>query len=107
MPRLARAGFTMNYVDPQETVRLLSTLEGQWEAGVGSRLVLGVEGGIVVGTVGIVGRMGYGSRRMGNAGATFSYGATLELNLGKVDVGLQPDEVTSEITRRIGFRFAF
>src|SRR5439155_765710 len=33
LPRRTRAGFTMNYVDPQGTFRLLTTVEGQWPEG--------------------------------------------------------------------------
>lgn len=108
MPRLTRFGFTMNYVDPQESFRLLSTIEMQWESAMGSRFVLGGEAGIVLGgDAGVVGRVGYASRMLGEAGSRLSYGATLELALGKIDVGYQPDDVTGEPFRRIGFRFAF
>src|SRR4029077_2299361 len=30
LPRRTRAGFTLNYVDPQGTYRLLTTLQGLW-----------------------------------------------------------------------------
>src|SRR5207248_1674483 len=47
LPRRTRAGFTMNYVDPQGSYRLLTTVEGQWPSratGGGTPfLVLGVE----------------------------------------------------------------
>src|SRR3989475_1187734 len=33
LPRRTRAGVTMNYGDPQGTVRLLTTLEGRWAEG--------------------------------------------------------------------------
>lgn len=44
LPRRTRAGFTMNYVDPQGSFRLLATLEGQWPSG-------GSGGGVFVGGV--------------------------------------------------------
>jgi hypothetical protein len=107
--RLSRLGFTMNYVDPQETLRLMSTIEMQWEAERGSRFVLGVETGVVLGgDAGLVGRIGYASRPYTPAaGSRFSYGLTLELTLGKVDVAYQPNTATGEAVKRIGFRFAF
>lgn len=108
LPRLTRFGFTMNYVDPQETLRLLSTIEMQWESGIGSRFVLGGEAGVVLGgDAGVVGRVGYASRRLGDAGASLAFGATLELALGKFDLGWQPDDVTGERVRRLGFRLTF
>src|SRR3989454_6019092 len=44
LPRRTRAGFTLNYVDPQGTLRLLTTLEGQWPSQGSAFVVLGVEG---------------------------------------------------------------
>src|SRR5438105_1404688 len=54
LPRRTRAGFTLNYVDPQGTLRLLTTVEGQWPAGGGSAfVVLGLESGVVTGGMGV------------------------------------------------------
>src|SRR6185436_20148171 len=60
MPRLTRLGFTMNYVDPQESFRLLSAIEVQWPEGRSARTVLGGEAGTVIRGVGVVGRLAYG-----------------------------------------------
>src|SRR5216117_4314833 len=50
LPRRTRAGFTLNYIDPQGTLRLLTTVEGQWPSGGGSAfVVLGLESGVVTG----------------------------------------------------------
>src|SRR5207245_1846819 len=63
LPRRTRAGFTMNYVDPQGSYRLLTTVEGQWPSrgtGGGSPfLVLGAEGGVVKPGLGLLARVGY------------------------------------------------
>src|SRR5881296_3860116 len=60
LPRRTRAGFTLNYVDPQGTLRLLTTVEGQWPAGGGSAfVVLGLESGVVTRGMGVLGRVGY------------------------------------------------
>src|SRR5205823_4697854 len=67
LPRRTRAGFTLNYVDPQGTLRLLTTVEGQWPAGGGSAfVVLGLESGVVTGGMGVLGRVGY----VGHSGVT-------------------------------------
>src|SRR5207247_11191556 len=67
LPRRTRAGFTLNYVDPQGTLRLLTTVEGQWPAGGGSAfVVLGLESGVVRGGMGVLGRVGYA----GHSGVT-------------------------------------
>src|SRR5213079_2990910 len=59
LPRRTRAGFTLNYVDPQGTLRLLTTLEGQWPSGENAFIVLGVESGVVTRGLGVLGRIGY------------------------------------------------
>ena len=106
MARLIRTGFTMNYVDPQGTVRLLSTIEIQWPEGRRSRVVLGGEGGIVVGGVGIVGRLAHKSGLAASDGAAMTYGATLELGSIDVDFAYEPNDVTDRPSRRIGLRMS-
>ncbi len=104
MPRLTRLGFTMNYVDPQETFRLMSTLEGQWRDGRGARVVLGVEGGIVVRGVGVIGRTGVGSRTQGSDESAFTYGLSLNLARLTVDYGYEPFDLLGDASQRIGVR---
>jgi len=106
MPRLTRLGFTMNYVDPQETFRLLSTIEWQWQAGRKQRFVIGGEGGIVIKGVGVVGRLGYGTRPEPTARAAVTYGATLELRDIDVDFAYDPNNLLNAPARRIGVRIA-
>lgn len=104
MPRLTRLGFTMNYVDPQETFRLMSTLEGQWPDGRGARVVFGVEGGIVVRGVGVIGRTGVGSRTQGSDQSAFSYGLSLNVARLTVDYGYEPFDLLGDASQRIGVR---
>jgi hypothetical protein len=107
IPRLTRFGFTMNYVDPQGSFRLLSTIEWQWPAGRKSRFVLGGEGGIVLSGVGVVGRLGYGTRPEPTAWAGVTYGATLELGAFDIDFAYDPNDFLGDPARRIGMRLAF
>lgn len=107
MPRLTRFGFTMNYVDPQGTVRLLSTLEFQWPDGNPSRVALGAEGGVVPRGVGVLGRIAYRSRTGGTDLPAFVYGASLRLRVLDVDFVYEPNElVDGSRIYRIGFRMA-
>src|SRR5207248_2062689 len=82
-PRRTRAGFTMNYFDPQGSYRLLTTVEGQWPSrgtGGGSPfLVLGVEGGVVKPGLGLLARVGYVGHSVTTAAAPFTWGGSLEL----------------------------
>ena len=106
MPRLTRFGFTMNYVDPQGTFRLLSTIEWQWKAGRKQRFVIGGEGGIVISGVGVVARLGYGTRPEATDRAPVTYGATLELGAMDVDFAYDPNSQLNHPSRRIGVRIA-
>lgn len=105
MPRFTRLGFTMNYVDPQETFRLLSTIELQWAEGRGTRTVIGAEGGMVLSNaVGVIGRAAYGARPDGLLQPRFTYGVSVALTRLTVDYAFEPvvDGVSS--TQRIGVR---
>ncbi len=107
IPRLSRWGFTMNYVDPLDTFRLLSTIEVQWPEGQGSRLILGAEAGVVSKHLGVVVRAGYGSRPDESAFSEFTYGATVSFSRGfQVDYAYQGVDLLNEAAHRFGFRLA-
>jgi len=105
LPRRTRAGFTLNYVDPQGTLRLLTTVEGQWPAGGGSAfVVLGLESGVVTGGMGVLGRVGY----VGHSGVTsaspFTAGASVELGRLHLDYAYRTDDALGA-RHRMGLRW--
>jgi hypothetical protein len=104
IPRLTRLGFTMNYVDPQETYRLLSTVELQWPEQQGARFVAGIEGGVVVRGVGILGRGGYATREPGADTSHFTVGLSLALGGLTVDYAYEPIDLLGDGSQRIGLR---
>jgi hypothetical protein len=104
MPRVSRLGFTMNYVDPQETYRLLSTVELQWPAGRSTRFVFGVEGGIVAGGVGLLARGAYGTQEADAAVSRFSLGGTLTVGRMHVDYAYVPTDLLGGGSQRFGVR---
>lgn len=103
LPRLSRFGFTMNYVDPQETLRLLSTFEVQWPDGEASRFVLGVEGGVVFSGVGVKGRFGYGTTTFAER-TDFTYGASVDIAGMNLDYSFESDNLLGEPAHRFGLR---
>ena len=105
LPRLTRLGFTLNYVDPQETFRLLSTIEGQWSQAAAARLILGVEGGIVVQGVGVLIRGAYGSRPADAALSRFTGGLSVTVGALTVDYAYTPTVLLGGGEQRIGLRF--
>jgi hypothetical protein len=104
LPQRKRAGFTLNYVDPQGTLRLLTTLEGQWPSGGSAFVVLGMEGGVVARGMGVLGRIGY----VGHSGVTsaspFTAGASLELGHLHLDYAFRADDALGA-RHRVGLRW--
>ena len=105
LPRRTRAGFTMNYVDPQGSWRLLTTLEGQWPSGAGAFLLLGVEAGVVTHGVGIVGRGGYASHSAPSDGSPFTVGAGVALGRLHFDYAFRQFDLLGGGTHRFGLRW--
>jgi hypothetical protein len=105
LPRLTRLGFTMNYVDPQESFRLLSTVEVQWPDGYSARLVVGAEAGVVIKGVGVIGRVGYGGEPPGLPNASkASFGGTVALGVLDVDYAYRAHDLLEERAHHIGVR---
>jgi hypothetical protein len=104
LPRRTRAGFTMNYVDPLESFRLLSTLEMAWEPGVGSRLTVGAEGGVVLRGVGVVGRVARRSRPPGSTDPPFTAGGTIAVAELQLDYAYAARDALGEGAHRLGVR---
>lgn len=108
LPRRTRAGFTLNYVDPQGTFRLLTSLEALWPASGTARVLLGVESGIVVGGpsgVGLVGRMGYTSLPAGHDASRVTLGGGVELGRVHLDYAFRAWDALGGGTHRVGLRW--
>ncbi len=105
MPRLARLGFTMNYVDPQESFRLLSTVEVQWPEEASTRAVIGVEAGVVVQGVGVIGRVAYGGGTATIPDRGFTMGGSLRFGALTVDYAYRKRDLLDESAHLIGARF--
>ena len=105
LPRLTRLGFTMNYVDPLETFRLMSTIELQWPQAAATRLIVGLEGGIVVQGVGVLARGAYGSRPADAALSRFTGGLSVTMGALTVDYAYTPTVLLGGGEQRIGLRF--
>jgi hypothetical protein len=104
LPRSTRAGFTLNYVDPQGTFRLLTTLEGQWSPGQVAFVVLGAESGVVANGVGVLGRAGYIGHSSTTSASPFTAGASLELGRLHLDYAYRADD-RQGARHRMGLRW--
>jgi hypothetical protein len=105
LPRRTRAGFTLNYTDPQGVFRLLTTLEAQWPRGRAAVLIQGVEGGVVAGGVGFVGRVGYATRPAVTDASRFTFGGGVVLGRLQLDYAFQGYDALGGGTHRVGVRW--
>lgn len=105
LPRRTRAGITLNYTDPQGTLRLLTTLEGQWTRDRSAVLVQGLEVGVVSGGAGLIGRLGYSTRPTVTAASRFTFGGGVVLGSLAVDYAYQAFGVLESGTHRVGLRW--
>lgn len=106
LPRLSRLGFTMNYVDPQETFRLMSVAEVQWREGMPSRIVLGGEAGVVLRGLGILGRAAWRSRSKAIGDPAVTLGGTLALGKISLDYAYAERDGLGSKAHRAGLRLA-
>ncbi|KPJ86834.1 MAG: hypothetical protein AMS18_15070 [Gemmatimonas sp. SG8_17] len=104
MPRLTRFGFTMNYVDPQETYRLLSVLELQWPEDRDTRILLGAEAGIVLKGVGLIGRGAYGSQASSSDLPRFTYGLSIAISRLSLDYAFRNADQLEDTVHLVGLR---
>jgi hypothetical protein len=105
LPRRIRAGFTFNYTDPQGAYRLLTTLEGQWTQDRAAVLIQGVEGGLVRGGVGLVGRVGYATRAAVTDASRFTFGGGVLMGHVQLDYAFQGYRALGGGTHRVGVRW--
>ena len=105
LPRRTRAGLTLNYTDPQGTFRLLTTLEGQWTRDRSAVLIQGIEGGIVTGGVGLVGRVGYATRPTVTDASRVTFGGGIVLGRLAMDYAFQAYDGLGGGTHRVGLRW--
>lgn len=103
---VTRLATMWNYVDPLESYRLLSTVELQWPEGNDFRVVLGAEGGIVVGGVGLLGRAAYMSVPSESYHSHMSYGGSVRLANVALDYAYQDSELSGEPAHRFGLRMS-
>ncbi len=105
LPRTTRLGFTINFIDPQGTMRLMTTADWIAPPGGDSHWAVGLEGGVSAGTVGFVARAGFAFGRSATDRTTTSYGGGIVVRGLRVDYGYQGWGATGAASHRIGLRW--
>lgn len=105
LPRTVRAGFSLNVVDPQGTPRLM--VVGDWVSPRGSKSywVFGVEGGVVVEGIGLLGRAGIATGRAPSDRKSLALGGGLVFRNLRLDYAYQGFSALGTATQRFGLRW--
>jgi len=105
LPTSTHLGYTLNFVDPQGTSRLLATVEWVWTEGAQNRFLVGVEGGgVLKGGVGIVGRVGYGASPLAPDDERWTFGGGLVLGRLGLDYAYQAKTPLGQAVHAFGLR---
>jgi len=102
LPRTVRAGFSLNLVDPQRVPRLM--VVGDWLSprGAKSYWIFGVEGGVVAGGVGLLGRAGIATGQAPSDRKSLSLGGGLVFHNLRLDYAYQGFGTLGTATQRFG-----
>jgi len=106
LPATTRLGYTLNYVDPQGTLRFLSTIEGLWAQGRKGRFIIGLEGGFIVYGVGVEVRGGYRSAGVSEDLGQLTVGGGVRIGGFTVDYAYQDADLLGAPAHRFGIRWA-
>ncbi|HJS47795.1 MAG TPA: hypothetical protein VJ773_07410, partial [Gemmatimonadales bacterium] len=107
LPTVTRAGFTLNFVDPQGIPRLLGTIESVWTEGDEHRWAGGVEGGVVATSgFGLLGRIGVAEVPQESGLSSLSGGAGLIFPGFRLDYAYQRRNALGEPVHRLGLRLS-
>ena len=105
LPTSTHLGYTLNFVDPQGSTRLLATIEWVWTEGAANRFLVGVEGGgVLKGGVGIVGRVGYGPAPLAPDSQRWTFGGGLVLGRLGLDYAYQAQNAFGTAVHAFGLR---
>jgi hypothetical protein len=105
LPASTHLGFSMNLIDTYSNGRLLATIESDWTDGAARRTVVGLEAGVVVRGVGVIGRIGNGGQPAGSGVGKTSYGGSLVLSRARLDYAYQRRSAIGRSVHLVGARW--
>lgn len=105
MPRTTRIGFTINFIDPQGTARLMTTTDFVAPPGGDRYFAMGFEGGAVVSNIGATGRLGFALGRHASDRGGIVYGGSLQLRSLRLDWAYQSYDAMGGASHRFGARW--
>jgi hypothetical protein len=106
LPRTTRLGFTLNFIDPQGTLRLMATTDWVSPRSGESYWAFGFEGGAASGGMGLVGRVGLAAGREASDRSNVTWGGGVQVRGLRLDYAFQAFEALGEGAHRFGVRWA-
>jgi len=105
LPRTVRAGLAINLVDPEETPRLLLVTDWVSPRGAEAYWIFGLEGGVVSGGVGILGRVGITAGGSPTGRRALAFGGGLVFHSLRLDYGYEGFDALGGGTHRFGIEW--
>jgi hypothetical protein len=105
LPRTVRAGLAINLVDPEETPRLLLVTDFVAPRGAEAYWIFGLEGGVVPGGVGILGRVGLTVGGSPTGRRALVFGGGLVFHSLRLDYGYEGLDALGGATHRFGIEW--
>jgi len=105
LPRTVRAGLALNLVDPEETPRLLLVTDWVSPRGAEAYWIFGLEGGVVPGGVGILGRVGITVGGSPTGRRALVFGGGLVFHGLRLDYGYEGFDALGGGTHRFGIEW--
>jgi hypothetical protein len=105
LPRTVRAGLSINLLDPQETTRLLFVTDWVAPRGAEAYWIFGLEGGVVPGGVGLLGRVGITAGGSRTDRRTLVVGGGLVFHSLRLDYGYEGFSTLGGATHRFGIEW--
>lgn len=98
-------GFSLNLIDTYSHGRLLFLLETAWTDGEDRRTVVGLEGGAVIGGLGLIARVGHGGQPAGSGLSKTAFGGGVLIGNARIDYAYRASAAGDPVTHLFGVRW--
>lgn len=105
IPGAFHLGFSLNLIDTYTNGRLLALVESVWTEGQPQRTLWGLEGGAVVGGLGLIARVGYGRQPAGSGLSRTALGGGILIGAARLDYAYRASAVGEPVTHLFGVRW--
>jgi hypothetical protein len=105
LPSSTHLGFSLNLIDTYSNGRLLATMETVWTHDERRRTLFGLEAGVVVHGLGVIGRIGTGAPPAHSTMGRTAVGGSLVLARARIDYAYQGQSAVGRAIHLVGLRW--